>query len=54
MHVYTLVDRATGDEIKADKATVERVTGVEAAYIDWAIEQDGRFENDDWIVRKPT
>ena len=36
MHTYSLVDRATGDVIEADKATVERIAGIEIAYIDWA------------------
>ena len=50
MCVYLLVDRATGEEIETDAITVERITGVEIAYIDWAIEQDGKFENCDWLI----
>ena len=49
MRIYSLIERATGEEIEADKTTVERLTGVEITYINWAIEQDGRFENGDWI-----
>jgi len=49
-----LVDRATGEEVEVDKATVERLTGVEISYIEWAIEQDDKFENDDWVISKPT
>ncbi len=52
MRVYSLIDRAAGEEVEADKATVERLTGVEIAYINWAIEQDGKFENGKWIVIK--
>ena len=29
---------------------VERVTGVEIGYIDWVLEQDAEFENEDWEV----
>ncbi len=54
MRVYSLIDRATGEEVEVDATTVERVTGVEITYINWVIEQDGKFENTDWIVRKPT
>jgi len=54
MCVYTLIDRATGEEFKADKATVGRVIGVEIAYINWAIEQDGMFENGKWAITYPT
>lgn len=50
MRKYTLVDKATGEEIEADADTVERETGVEIGYIDWCIGQDGKFENRDWEV----
>ena len=53
MHIYSLVDRATGEEIEADALTVERLTGIEICYIDWAIAQDGKFENADWITTIP-
>jgi hypothetical protein len=53
MCAYSLVDRATGEKVKVDSSTVERLTGVEISYIEWAIEQADKFENDDWIVRKP-
>lgn len=51
MRKYTLVDRTTGEEIEADAAMVERVTGVDIGYIDWCIRQDGKYENVDWEVR---
>lgn len=51
MRKYTLVDRVTGAEIEADADTVERVIGVEIGYIDWVLEQDGKFENGEWMVR---
>ena len=51
MRKYALVDKATGDETEADADMVERVTGVEIDYIDWVLEQDGKFENGDWEVR---
>jgi len=44
MHTYSLVDRATGEEIEADKATVEQLIGIEIAYINWAIAQDGKVD----------
>ena len=50
MRIYSLVDRATGEKIEVDVATVERKTEVEIAYVDWSIEQDGKFENGDWII----
>lgn len=53
MQKYTLVDKATGEEIEADADTVERLTGVEIGYIDWCIGQDWKFENADWLVRLP-
>lgn len=42
---YHLVDRATGEEYEVDGAALERIAGVEAGYIDWAIAKDGVFEN---------
>lgn len=53
MHTYSLVDRATGEEVEVDVTTVEQVTGIEITYIDWTIEQDGVFENADWVISKP-
>jgi hypothetical protein len=50
MRIYSLADRATGEEIEVDKAIVERVTSIEIGYIDWAIEMDGKFENLVWFV----
>ena len=29
------------------------MTGVELSYIDWVIEEEGKFENGDWEVRVP-
>ncbi len=46
-----MVDKAAGEESEADAGTVERMTGVEISYIDWVLEQDGKFENGDWEVR---
>ncbi len=54
MRIYSLIERATGEEIEADKTTVERLTGVEIFYINWAIEQDGKFENGEWVITYPT
>ena len=54
MHTYSLVDRATGEEIDTDGYTVERLIGIEIAYINWAIAQDGLFDNGDWVITKPT
>ena len=54
MRAYSLVDRSTGEEVEADKATVERLTGMEITYIDRIIEQDGKFENVDWIITYST
>ena len=50
MRKYTLVDKVTGEEVKADADTLERVVGVEIGYINWLLEQDGKFENQDWEV----
>jgi len=47
MRQYALVAKAAGDEIEADADTVERLTGVELSYIDWVIEEDGKFGNGD-------
>ena len=47
MRTYTLVDKATGEEIEANADTVERVVEVEIGYINWLLEQDGKFENQD-------
>jgi len=54
MRIYSLVDRATGEEIETDTTTVERLTGIEICYIDWAIGQSRKFENGDWVITKPT
>jgi hypothetical protein len=51
MHTYSLVDWATGEEIEVDATTVERITDIEIAYINWVIAQDGLFDNGDWIIR---
>lgn len=53
MCVYSVGNRNSGDLIEADAATVERVTGIEIAYINWAIEMGGKFENGDWVITKP-
>ena len=50
MCVYSLVDRNSGNLIEADAATVERVIDIEIAYINWAIEMDGKFENGYLII----
>ena len=50
MRKYVLVDKPTADAIDADAGTVERLTGVEIGYIEWVIEEDGKFENGDWTV----
>jgi hypothetical protein len=50
VHIYLLVGRATGEKVKVDSSTMERITGIEIVYIEWAIEQDGRFENGGWLV----
>lgn len=46
-----MFDEATGDAIEAYADAVERITEVEIGYIDWMIEQDGKFENGDWELR---
>ena len=51
MRLYTIVDKTTGEETEANADTVERILGVEISYIDWLLEQDGKFENGDWEVR---
>ena len=51
MRKYTLVDKVTGEETEADADMVERVTDVEIGYIDWVLQQDGKFENGNWEVR---
>lgn len=43
MRKYTLVGRAAREEPTADADTVVRVTEVEISYIDWSIQQDGKF-----------
>ena len=53
MREYTLVNKATGEETEADADTVERVTGMEIGYIDWSIQQDGKYENRDWAGLLP-
>ena len=53
MGAYLLVDRATVEEVEADTTTVERLTGIEICYINWAIKQDGNFENGNWIITIP-
>ena len=50
MYVYSLVDRATGEAIESDGCTVERLTGIEIAYINWVIEKNGKFENANWLI----
>ena len=54
MHIYLLVDRATGEEIEVDATTVERIADIEITYINWSIAQDGKFENANWVISKPT
>ena len=54
MHIYLLVDQTTGEEIEVDATTVERIADIEIAYINWAIAQDGLFDNGDWVITKPT
>ena len=53
MRKYTQVDKATGEEIEVNADTVERITGVEIGYIGCCIEQDGKFENGEWVVCLP-
>jgi len=53
MRIYSLIDRATGEEIEVDTTTLERLTGVEVTYINWAIEMDGKFENGNWAITIP-
>ena len=54
MCIYSLLDRATSEEVKAGTTTVERLTGIEICYINWAIEQGGKFKNGNWIITFPT
>ena len=50
MRVYRLTNRCNGEDIEVNADTVERVTSVEISYIDWAIGQEGKFENEDWSI----
>ncbi len=50
MRLYRLTDRCNGDSIEAGADIIARSTSVEISYIDWAIEQDGKFENPDWVI----
>ena len=49
---YLLVDRASGEEYEVDAARLEQVVGVETAYLDWVIAEDGAFENARWRVHE--
>jgi len=53
MRIYSLIDRATGEEVEADGCIVEWLTGIEIAYINWIIEMDGKFYNGDWLITIP-
>lgn len=48
---YMLTDRLTGEDYAVNAPTIERLTGIEIAWIDWAIAEDGLFENGKWRVR---
>jgi len=48
---YHLTDRHSGDEYEVDADVLERILGIEASYVDWAIAEDGAFENGGWRVR---
>ncbi|UPH71733.1 hypothetical protein LGT41_0002630 [Abyssibius alkaniclasticus] len=50
MRIYWLTDRSNGDVALVDCATVERVLGVELAYVDQCIWDVGEFENAKWVV----
>jgi len=53
MRIYSLIGRTTSDVIEIDGCTIERLTGVEVTYINWAIEMDGKFENGNWAITIP-
>ena len=48
---YIVTERLSGESCDCDAAAVARITGVEITYIDWAIAEDGCFENGRWQVR---
>ncbi len=50
MPTYWLTDLETGDTALVDGGTIEQVLGVELGYVDWCIEQDGKYENGKWKV----
>ena len=54
MAAYLIENRTNDDGSKqeVDGGTVERLTGVEVGYVDWAIDQEGHFENAEWMVSK--
>ena len=51
MRTYWLSDKSNGEVALVDGATVERVLGVELAYVDRCIRDIGEFENGMWVVR---
>lgn len=48
---YILTDGESGEDYVVDAATVVGITGIEIAWIDWVITEDGQFENRNWRVR---
>ncbi|WP_449045666.1 hypothetical protein [Paracoccus versutus] len=48
---YHLTDWRGGAAHEVDAEALERIIGIEAGYVDWAIAQDGVFENGRWRVR---
>ncbi len=54
MRVYSLDDRTTGEVIDTDGRSVERLISIEVCYIDWAISQDGVFENANLLITYST
>ena len=50
MRIYRLTDRCNGEDIEVNADALESITFVEIGYVDWAIELDGYFENDHWVI----
>lgn len=50
MDIWTITEKGTGNTLEINSDEVERLVGVEISYIEWTIQQDGRFENGRWRV----
>lgn len=50
--LYRLTDKETGNDYEAGLAALERILGVEASYLEWAIACDGLFESGRWRITR--